>query len=800
MAGTSKSMGKRAKAGGAKKVVRSGAGAGSKKTAGRSIQKQGGRKVVEDRLRTLNTQLEERAVERTAELRASEEQYRQLFDLNADAVHVLTPEGWFLDVNRAATERYGYTREEFLTMHIRALSPPKLQDPVTERLKKTLMEGGVFEWVHRRKDGSELPVEIAAASIQYQGETAILATVRDITRRKQAEESLRASEKRHRIFAELTSDFVFVVNFDETGQPALEWMSDSFERITGYSPAEVIARGGPLAYTHPGDLPLLQHDFERILRGETVMRESRMIAADGRVLWLRIYSRPVWDAERGRLKSIYGAGQDITERREMEEALRESEQKYLFLFGTSPTATVLFKLPEAVMVDVNAAAERLFGHTREELLGRTTLELGIVRGVNLEAVQAEFKKEGALIRNSLRIYTKSGEERIIASRTFPLEINGKPHALSTMQDITESRQADEKLRASEQRFRLLVQTLQSGIQELDLEGNILYANEGYHQIYGYKNGELLGKNLSNLILLEEDKQRFQEYWSALVRGQIQSRTFETQVFRSDGRPIWVRSVWEYKRDANGEVTGVIANIIDLTEQKLTEHALRHNQERLRELSRRLAEVQERERLNLANELHDRVGQALSTLNLNLSILRNQFPSTDAIGARLDDSMQLVEETVGHVRDVMADLHPPVLADYGLATALHSQAELFTRRTGIPVRVEEAGEIGDRLPAHLEAALFRVAQEALTNVARHAGARHVTLKLERLIAGMRLVVQDDGLGFDHAALQPERRGLLTMRQRMEAIGGTLTVDSGIGRGTRILADLPSASWTHEEAAS
>ena len=801
MAGTDKSMAGRgrAKAGDAKKIIRSDAGAGSKKTGASPLHKQDERrKETGNRLQALHEQLETRS----AELQASEERYRQLFDQNADAVHVLTPEGWFLDVNRAATERYGYSREEFLTMHIRALSPTELQDPLPERLKKTVAEGSVFEWVHRRKDGSALPVEIAATPIQYQGETAILATVRDITGRKQAEEALRKSEERQRIFAELTSDFVFVVNFDKAGQPALEWMSDSFERILGYSPAEVIARGGPLAYAHPDDLPLYREDFERILHGESVVRESRMLAADGRVLWLRNYSHPVWDAEHGRLKYIYGAGQDITTRKQLQQTLETNEQRLRELVEHAWDGITVFK-PDGSFIYASPPIARLLGYTAEEFCTLNGFDL--VHPDDAESVIHGLKEVASEVGKSVT-QTQRMRHRDGSFRWFETTVTNLLHLpevqgfVGNIHDITEHRQAEEKLRASEAQYRLLVQTLQSGIQELDLEGNILYANEGYHKIYGYQNGELIGKNLAALTLPAEDRQRFQEYWSALAGGQIESRIFETRVLRQDGQPIWVRIVWDYKRDANGKITGAIANILDLTERKQAEDALRQNEEHLRELGKRLAEVQENERHNLANELHDRVGQALSALNLNLSILKSQLPEQDAIGARLDDSIQLVEETVAHVRDVMADLHPPVLADYGLAAALHAQAELFTRRTGIPVRVEEAGQTEDRLPPHLEAALFRVAQEALTNIARHASAQKVTVKLERLTADLRLVVQNDGPGFDPAALQPENRGLLSMRQRMEAVGGTLAVDSEIGRGTRILAALPSASWTHEEAAS
>jgi PAS domain S-box-containing protein len=216
-------------------------------------------------------------------------------------------------------------------------------------------------------------------------------------------------------------------------------------------------------------------------------------------------------------------------------------------------------------------------------------------------------------------------------------------------------------------------------------------------------------------------------------------------------------------------------------------------ERLQALSRRLVELQETSRRELARELHDRVGQSLTGLNLNLILLRSVLPpeSAQRIGTRLDDSLRLVAETVDHIRDVMAELRPAVLDDYGLAAALRWYGEQFAQRTGLLTQVQ--GEAAcPRLPARVETALFRIAQEALTNVARHAQARAVLLTLATTAEGLRLTIADDGMGFDPAAFRQRGTspawGLATMRERAEAVGGRFAVDSALGKGTRIVVEV------------
>jgi signal transduction histidine kinase len=211
------------------------------------------------------------------------------------------------------------------------------------------------------------------------------------------------------------------------------------------------------------------------------------------------------------------------------------------------------------------------------------------------------------------------------------------------------------------------------------------------------------------------------------------------------------------------------------------------------ISRRLVEVQESERRTLANALHDLVGQKLTALNINLNIVKSESACamTALSGTRLDDSLTLVEETIESIRDVMAELRPAVLDDYGLTAALRWYAEQFSKRTGVATTVIEQGP-GRWLPAATEEALFRIAQESLANVAKHARAAHATVTLGLTAQASCLTIADDGCGFDSAVPhQPARDrgwGLMIMRERAAAVGAELKVESAPGQGTRIIVTL------------
>jgi two-component system sensor histidine kinase UhpB len=259
----------------------------------------------------------------------------------------------------------------------------------------------------------------------------------------------------------------------------------------------------------------------------------------------------------------------------------------------------------------------------------------------------------------------------------------------------------------------------------------------------------------------------------------------------DGQQKTIQNSAAPIRNAEGLIVGAVVVNEDVTERVRAQKALRESADRLQHLSRRLLEVQESERRHLARELHDEFGQVLATITLQLHAARGL--AGEAALPRLDECTTLLQQAGEQVRSLAFELRPTMLETLGLDATLRWLAEQHQQRTGCEVRV--VGHLsGTPLSPEMAVACFRVSQEALTNVARHAAARHVQIELNQSESVLDLVVRDDGVGFDAAPAQEQaarrgRLGMLGMKERVEILSGTLQVESEPGRGTGIRASFP-----------
>jgi signal transduction histidine kinase len=241
---------------------------------------------------------------------------------------------------------------------------------------------------------------------------------------------------------------------------------------------------------------------------------------------------------------------------------------------------------------------------------------------------------------------------------------------------------------------------------------------------------------------------------------------------------------------------VLTTFFDISGLKRAEQALRAHAEQLRDLSHRLFEVEENERRRLARELHDRIGANLTALSLNLKLVRTEREKTST---RLDDSEKLVDSTAQLVRDVLTDMRPPGLDELGLLAALREHAEQVAQRSGLGLEVAGA-EPRPRLPPATEIALFRVAQEALTNVVKHAGATKVSVSLRPEHGVVTLTIEDNGAGFDgEVPAMAAGMGMASMRERAEAVGARPRIESAPGSGTRVIVEVPHVAVPEPAAA-
>jgi PAS domain S-box-containing protein len=358
--------------------------------------------------------------------------------------------------------------------------------------------------------------------------------------------------------------------------------------------------------------------------------------------------------------------------------------------------------------------------------------------------------------------------------------------------------AEKELRHSEERFRALVQNSTDVIGIIDERGIILYRSPALQNGLGYAASEVLGKGIAHYVW-PEDLVRVQERLAELVKSPGAIQRDEYRLLHRDGscRHIECTSS-NYLHDP--AIGGIVFNYREITERKLAEEKFKTYSRKLQVLSRRLVEAQETERRRIARELHDELGQTLTVAQLNLQALL-QSPGTDALAPRLQESLEAVERVLEQVQGISLNLRPSILDDLGLEPALRwyteRQAALVGLQTGF-----HAGLLDQRLDPVIETGCFRIAQEALTNVVRHAQAHAVTVDLRAEDGQLHLRVRDDGAGFDVAVVREEAvrgasLGVLGMEERAALAGGGLEFTSSPKQGTEVHAWFP-LKWQTSQA--
>ena len=350
--------------------------------------------------------------------------------------------------------------------------------------------------------------------------------------------------------------------------------------------------------------------------------------------------------------------------------------------------------------------------------------------------------------------------------------------------IAERKRAEEALRESEERYRELFENARDAIYVHGLDGKYISVNRAAEELSGYSREEILGRHFTEFVAPEHLAQ-VRDCLLSKLESQRET-TYHVDVIAKDGRRIPVevssRAIHE-----NGVIVGVQGSARDITERKQA-------QDTLRMFSRQLIEAQEDERRRIARDLHDQIGQTLTAVKMNLYTVQ-RFSDAPEAAHCLKDNIDAVDEALRLVRDLSVDLRPPLLDDLGLATALCWYVDRYEKRAGVTTEVVmELPNPNERFSRDLETTCFRIAQEALTNVARHARATHVLLQLSRTPATLELVVRDDGVGFDPATLRKRARrvatlGLLGMQERAHAAGGVLEIHSELTVGTEVRFSMP-----------
>jgi PAS domain S-box-containing protein len=472
--------------------------------------------------------------------------------------------------------------------------------------------------------------------------------------------------------------------------------------------------------------------------------------------------------------------------------LRDSEERFRSAFGEAAIGMALCD-GAGRFAWVNRAYCQITGYTEEELY-RTSFA-AIVHPEDLPRALEQVRRVVAgeirsfLIRK--RCIRKTGE--VVWTQNSVLAVRDASGAvinlLALSEDVTTRKQAEDALRASEQRFRTIVETAREGIWVLDARGITTFVNPRMAEMLGWEPQDMLGRSLYEFmdagVQAEARANPFQRNPGAREQRDLRFR-------RRDGAELWTIMNSSPLYDAEGNHAGTFGMLTDITRRKAAEEALRRSGQSLRALAARQQEVREEERIRIAREIHDELGQVLTGLAMDVAWLECRLPrSADDLRARLELMAQNIDGTIQSVRRIAAELRPGVLDDLGLVSAIEWQVQAFQARSGVRCSMSLPGKEIELDPGRATA-VFRILQEILTNVARHAAAGSLSVELGEAHDELLLMVRDDGVG-----VRPERLtdsnslGILGMRERALVFGGTVEITGLPRKGTLVCVRIPLA---------
>lgn len=486
---------------------------------------------------------------------------------------------------------------------------------------------------------------------------------------------------------------------------------------------------------------------------------------------------------------------EVEERKNIEGALRESEELFRRTFDEAPIGAAIIST-DFRFKRVNSALCSIAGYSQEELESLSFLEITHPedRAENLKMAQKLASGELRDYQLEKRYIRKDGKiVWVRASIKVMRDEAGKPiYFLPMTEDITEKKKVEVELRESEEKYRLLIQSLPGVVYKGQKDWSVEFFDEKAERFTGYKVEEFCsGRGKWSDLILEEDFDRAKE---PFVQALKTDRSFvrEYRIRCMDGKICWVQDRGTIVCDEKGEILYISGVFFDITERKKLDEQLLEHQRVVRSMTSELALTEERQRRDLAQDLHDSIGQTLALSKLRVDSIKHQ-EAVRKISPDLESLSNSLEEAIEQIQSLIFQLSPPVLYQVGLDAALEYLAESIGDKNGISISIDS--EIDCKtLPEDRAVLLFRAVHELLTNTVKHARASRSKIRIMGGDDHVYVEVEDDGVGFDTDLLTAEesgrkRFGLFSIRERLRHFGGHLQVESSPGGGTKVSMMTP-----------
>ena len=673
-------------------------------------------------------------------------------------------------------------------------------------------------------------ITVVVMTLQHLGARATHEALRrsqsELEERKRAEETLRRSEELFRAIVEDQTEMIVRWKPDGTRT----FVNQAYCRVFGKPADELI---GSSFY------PLIVEEYRESIREKTrsltpdkplATEIHESISPDREIRWQEWTDRGIFD-DQGKLVELQSTGRDITERMQAEKELRTSERRFFKAFSLGPHRMGIIRLRDGVILDINDRWLQETGFERAEVLGRSIFEMRAFANGEARGRIRQLLEAGKPFRDvELHFTTKTGEERVVLSSGEVFALHDEPCLLFAANDITERKQAEERIALMQMitmdvaAARDLASALEVVLRRVcektgwalgqawipNVRANTLDCGPAwYASAPGMDDFRKSTKDLSLRAGQGLPGRVWESGQSAWIRDVTRDANFPRAEFARKaglkaglGIPIRagevVIAVLEFfmqePRDEDDRlveaISAVAAQLGLVVERKGAEDALRSSEEQLRALSGRLQSAREEEGTRIAREIHDELGGALTGLKWYLEGFDKALSASDngekaqAVREKIPQMSNLIDLTIDSVRRISSELRPGVLDDLGLVAAIEWQAQQFQQRTGINCCCD-AGLEEIELSRDQAIAIFRVFQEILTNVLRHAQATQVEVKILKDAGVFILEVKDNGRGITEMERTNTRSlGLLGMRERVHLVGGEVNIDGVSGQGTTV----------------
>jgi len=542
---------------------------------------------------------------------------------------------------------------------------------------------------------------------------------------------------------------------------------------------------------HPDDIEYVQKNLDLALRGvQECNIEHRIVSSDGKVFWVHAQTELTRDAD-SNPETLLGTIVDITEHKQAEEKLRQSKEDYRRISENIHDA-LMINDREGRVLFANDRFLEIFGLSREDLSNlklddyvarewRPRLQRYHDLRMRGNKVPTRFEYEG------LR---KDGTRKWLEMVVSRIERGGEIIEIeSLIRDITERKYAEEELK----KHAKVLESMAEGVNMFDENGNIVYTNSRFYELFGYEEGELIGKNISilNNYRLKENKRfmanflkqlKAKEKWSGEVSNKKKDGTHFTTYVRVSHLELGGKKYFISVQD-------------DITERKKAEMELKKSHEQLRNLYTHLQNAREQERKHIAREIHDELGQELTVMKMNVSLLNAKIASIESseirepISREAEFLSEFVHNALNSIRKIVSNLRPEFLEELGLKAAMEEYLLQFQNQTKIKCGFRSNLK-DQKVDSNISLTIFRIFQEAITNVARHANASQVNITLNQGTKNISLRVKDNGRGVTEKDISDSKSiGLIGMQERALSNGGKLDITGIPGKGTTIILKIP-----------